>query len=81
MGSDGYVRSCMSTPHKLFHINKYNTFEEAWNSPEYQNFRQAVNTEGMPRGCQNCYQASFANWNKNGSFIQVGNDFAPEWEG
>ena len=26
LGSDGYVRSCMSTSHKLFHINKYNTF-------------------------------------------------------
>lgn len=81
LGSDGYVRSCMSTPHKLFHIDKYSTFEEAWNSPEYQEFRRTVNNDEMPAGCRNCYQASFANWNKRGSFIQVGNDFAPEWEG
>ena len=81
LGSDGYVRSCMSTPHKLFHISKYETFDAAWNSPEYQEFRRTVNTSEMPQGCLNCYQASFANWNRKGSFIQVGNEFAPEWEG
>lgn len=80
LGSDGYVRSCMSTSKKLFHISKYNTFDEMWNSEEYRNFRSRVNKKDMDLPCKNCYQASFANWNKKSAFIQVGNDFAPEWE-
>lgn len=63
LGSDGYVRSCMSTSHKLFHISKYETFQEMWNSMEYQEFRRNVNHNGMNMSCRNCYQASFANWN------------------
>ena len=80
LGSDGYVRSCMSTSHKLFHISKYKTFDEMWNSQEYQDFRSSVNSDGMNASCLNCYQASFANWNKKRSFVQTGMDFAPEWE-
>ena len=80
LGSDGYVRSCMSTSHKLFHISKYKTFDEMWNSIEYQEFRKAVNSSKMNSSCKNCYQASFANWNKKSSFLQMGMDFAPEWE-
>ena len=80
LGSDGYVRSCMSTCKKLFRIDKYNSFDEMWNSTEYQEFRARVNSENMDVPCQNCYQASFANWNKMSSFIQVGNEFAPTWE-
>lgn len=81
LGSDGYVRSCMSTSKKLFHISQYDTFEDMWNSKEYQDFRKKVNTENMDTPCRNCYQASFANWNKRDSFIQVGNKFSPDWEG
>lgn len=81
LGSDGYVRSCMSTSEKMFHINKYSEFHEMWNSVEYQEFRSRVNCNKMETPCKNCYQASFANWNKKSSFIQIGNNFAPEWEG
>ncbi len=80
LGSDGYVRGCMSTSEKLFPVSQYDTFEEMWNSKEYQNFRKTVNTENMSIPCRNCYQASFANWNKRDSFIQVGNKFSPDWE-
>lgn len=80
LGSDGYVRSCMSTSKKLFHISKYSTFNDMWNSEEYQRFRTVVNSDQMEIPCQNCYQASFANWNRRSSFIQIGNEFAPEWE-
>lgn len=79
LGSDGYVRSCMSTSHKLFPITKYKNFDEMWNSLEYQDLRKRVNSENMELSCKNCYQASFANWNRKSSFVQIGNDFAPEW--
>ena len=80
LGSDGYVRSCMSTSKKLFHVEQYQTFDEMWNSKEYQEFRSKVNNSGMELPCRNCYQASFANWNKKSAFIQVGNEFAPTWD-
>ena len=80
LGSDGYVRSCMSTSKKLFHISKYQTFDDMWNSEEYREFRQCVNTENMELPCRNCYQASFANWNRKDSFVQIGNKFSPDWE-
>jgi radical SAM protein with 4Fe4S-binding SPASM domain len=80
LGSDGYVRSCMSTCKKLFHISKYDSFDKMWNSKEYQEFRAKVNSGDMDVPCRNCYQASFANWNKKSSFIQIGNEFAPTWE-
>ena len=81
LGSDGYIRSCMSTPVKLFRVGDYETFAEMWNSPEYQAFRASVNTQEMCMACRNCYQASAANWNKKESFDQRGQTFAPEWEG
>lgn len=80
LGSDGYVRSCMSTCKKLFKVDKYTTFDQMWNSEEYQDFRKRVNNLDMEVPCKNCYQASFANWNKKGSFVQIGNEFAPNWE-
>ena len=80
LGSDGYVRSCMSTSKKLFHISKYKNFADMWNSAEYQDFRSRVNHEDMDTPCRNCYQASFANWNRKSSFLQIGNEFAPNWE-
>jgi MoaA/NifB/PqqE/SkfB family radical SAM enzyme len=80
LGSDGFVRPCMSTPIKLFHIDEYETIDEMWNSPEFVRFREQVNDEtGMPGSCRSCYQSSFANWNKKSSFYQVGREFSPEW--
>jgi len=80
-GSDGYVRSCQSTSKKLFHIDKYNSFMEMWNSIEMQDFREKVNSEKtMPHECTQCYQSSHASWNRREAFIQLGQRFAPEWE-
>lgn len=80
LGSDGYVRPCMSTAEKLFSIDKYDTFEEMWNSEEYQRHRSRVNNENMILSCENCYQSSYANWNKIDSFIQIGKRFSPDWD-
>jgi radical SAM protein with 4Fe4S-binding SPASM domain len=83
LGSDGYVRPCQSTSMKLFHFNKYQNFDEMWNSIEYQDFRKRVNShEDMPLECKACYQSSHANWNRKSSFVQMetGVDFAPKWE-
>ncbi len=80
LGSDGYVRPCQSSATKLFPYSKYDTFEEMWNSAEYQDFRSRVNDpETMPGECKRCYQSSHANWNRKDSFIQVGQQFAPDW--
>lgn len=80
LGSDGYVRPCMSTAQKLFHISQYDDFWSMWNGEEYQRHRKIVNGAAMLSHCANCYQSSFANWNKQESFIQIGQDFAPVWE-
>lgn len=80
LGSDGYVRPCMSTAQKLFHISRYEDFWSMWNGEEYQHHRKIVNGPSMLSHCTNCYQSSFANWNKRESFIQIGQDFAPVWE-
>jgi MoaA/NifB/PqqE/SkfB family radical SAM enzyme len=81
LGSDGYVRACMSSPDKLFHIDQYQDFAAMWNSREYQGWRGQVNVPGaMSPACARCYQSSFANWNQEHAFIQAGNKFAPEWE-
>jgi len=79
LGSDGYVRPCMSSSVKLFHIDKYRNFDEMWNSGELQNWRKTVNSENMHESCANCYQSSFANWNKQYAFNQVTHKFSPEW--
>ncbi len=81
LGSDGYVRPCMSTPLKFFHIDNYETFDEMWNSAELIDFRKNVNEDSsMNISCKRCYQSSFANWNRKNSFYQAGVDFSPEWE-
>ncbi|PKM82386.1 MAG: radical SAM protein [Firmicutes bacterium HGW-Firmicutes-14] len=80
VGSDGYIRPCQSTSLKLFPVNKYNSFNEMWNSDEYQRFRSRVNNlENMPKECKRCYQSSHANWNRRDSFLQINNQYAPEW--
>ena len=81
VGSDGYVRPCMSTPDKFFRFDGEETFAEMWNAEKYQELRCNVNDEQkMSEHCKNCYQSSHCNWNKRESFIQVGMDFAPDWE-
>ncbi len=80
ISSDLTVRPCQSTSLKFFDLDKNKPFMEIWNSEIFQNFRRTVNSSDMPLHCKNCYQSSFANWNKKTSFIQVGNQFAPEWK-
>lgn len=81
LGSDGYVRPCMSTPIKLFNINDYDEFAKRWNSTEYIEFRKKVNNEKlMDKACRDCYQSSYANWNNKEAFIQIEQKFSPEWE-
>ena len=65
---------------KLFPIQRYGSFEEMWNSEEYQQHRRRVNGERMAVPCRNCYQSSYANWNKKESFLQIGKQFSPEWQ-
>lgn len=80
LGSDGYVRPCMSTPVKFFKYDQNKDFMDIWNAPEYQQYRKNVNTEQMDSPCTRCYQSSHCNWNKKSSFIQIGEEFAPNWE-
>lgn len=81
LGSDGYIRPCMSTPIKFFNINDYEKFEAMWNSEDMIRFRERVNnSEKMNETCRKCYQSSYCNWNKKESFVQIGYDFSPEWE-
>lgn len=81
LGSDGYVRPCMSTPVQFFKYDMNRPFMEMWNSEEYQNYRQNVNdNERMDSPCKRCYQSSHCNWNKKESFIQIGEKFSPDWE-
>jgi radical SAM protein with 4Fe4S-binding SPASM domain len=79
LGSDGYIRPCMSSSDKLFHISKYKTFGEIWNSSEYETHRRKVNNPDMSNACKMCYQSSFANWNRKESFLQLSEEFSPNW--
>ena len=81
LGSDGYVRPCMSTPIKFEKYDMSKDFMSIWNSETYQNYRKFVNDEiNMDKPCRRCYQSSHCNWNKRESFIQIGEDFSPDWE-
>lgn len=80
LGSDGFVRPCMSTPEQFFHIDITKPFLEQWNHITLQNHRRIVNLhEEMAEACKNCYQSSHCNWNRKESFLQVGKHFSPEW--
>lgn len=79
LGSDGYVRPCMSTSQQMFSIDQYSNFEDMWNSNEFQRHRLSVNNAKMSISCKNCYQSSFANWNRKESFLQIGKEFSPSW--
>jgi MoaA/NifB/PqqE/SkfB family radical SAM enzyme len=83
LGSDGFVRPCQSTAQKFFDFHDHTNFMDMWNAIEFQIFRETVNqANSMPSQCSNCYQSSFANWNKRSSFLQneVSSDFSPQWQ-
>lgn len=81
LGSDGYVRPCMSTPVKLFRYDKETPFMEMWNAPAFQEYRKSVNeSERMDEPCRLCYQSSHCNWNRRESFIRMGEEFSPTWD-
>lgn len=81
LGSDGYVRPCMSTPIQFFKYEKDRPFMDIWNSEQYQNYRKNVNDNAkMDEPCKRCYQSSHCNWNRKESFIQIGEKFSPDWE-
>ena len=80
IGSDGYVRPCMSTPIKFCNLNSYKNIKDIWNSEYFVNFRRSINAENMAHSCKKCYQSSCANWNKKESFIQTGEEFYPQLE-
>jgi radical SAM protein with 4Fe4S-binding SPASM domain len=81
LGSDGYIRPCMSTPIQFekFDVNK--PFAEIWNSDYYQRYRRIVNdASAMDDPCRRCYQSSHCNWNKKVTWLQQEQHFAPEWK-
>ena len=81
LGSDGFVRPCMSTPVQFFRYDAGRDFMDIWNAPEYQKYRSIVNDSvNMDDPCKRCYQSSHCNWNRKGSFIQIGEQFSPDWE-
>lgn len=80
IGSDGFVRPCMSSAQKLFPISDFSDFYTMWNSEGYQRHRNVVNGSNAHISCTNCYQSSFANWNKKDSFFQMSKHFSPDWE-
>jgi len=81
LGSDGFVRPCMSTPMKFFSIDEYSNVFDMWNSREYIDFRNSVNVLScMPEECKRCYQSSHCNWNKKEAYIQINEHFAPSWQ-
>lgn len=81
LGSDGYVRPCMSTPIQFFQYDRNAEFMDIWNSSQYQKYRETVNNQKeMDSPCKRCYQSSHCNWNREESFIQIGEDFSPIWE-
>ena len=81
LGSDGYVRPCMSTPIHFFEFDKNRDFMDMWNDEKYQNYRNIVNNQNeMDDPCKRCYQSSHCNWNRKESWIQIGENFSPEWE-
>lgn len=80
VGSDGFVRPCMSTPVKFFQYDLNRDFMDMWNAQPYQEYRARVNDAlKMDVPCTRCYQSSHCNWNRPESFIQIGELFSPEW--
>lgn len=81
LGSDRFIRPCMSTPVKYFEYDRTKDFMSMWNAAEYQKYRAIVNdNQKMDEPCRRCYQSSHCNWNRQESFIQTGTSFSPDWE-
>lgn len=81
LGSDGYIRPCMSTPRQFMKFDTSIPFEKFWNCEEYQNYRKIVNDKiCMEETCKRCYQSSHCNWNNKLSYLQINQNFAPEWK-
>lgn len=80
LGSDGFIRPCMSSSEKFFQIDDFSNFDDIWNGQAYVNHRAKVNQYDLPyEPCANCYQSSYGNWNKKESFLQLGKTFSPTW--
>jgi MoaA/NifB/PqqE/SkfB family radical SAM enzyme len=83
VGSDGYIRSCMSSSIKFENIINGcdDIINKIWNGHGLVDFRKTVNGEEkkMNPVCRNCYQSSCANWNMEHSFIQTDKIFSPDW--
>ena len=81
LGSDGFIRPCMSTPIQFEKFDMNKSFDEMWNSPYYQKYRQIVNdSKNMDDPCKRCYQSSHCNWNKKVTWLQMEQNFAPDWK-
>lgn len=81
MGSDRLVRPCMSTPVQFFRYDGDKDFMDIWNAPEYQKYRAGVNNvQKMDISCRRCYQSSHCNWNMKEAFVQIGEQFSPDWD-
>lgn len=81
IGSDGYIRPCMSTSIQFekFDVNK--SFKDMWNSEYYQRYRSIVNESNlMDSPCRRCYQSSHCNWNKRSTWHQMDEQFSPDWK-
>lgn len=82
IGSDGFVRPCMSTARKFFPVSEFSEFSSMWRHPRLADFRRNVNNEEiMDSGCRLCYQSSHANWNRREAFTRIDGSFAPSWQG
>ncbi|MCM1261997.1 MAG: SPASM domain-containing protein [Butyrivibrio sp.] len=76
-----WLSVCMYTPVQFFQHDKSKDFMDIWNVSEYQKYRAIVNTpQEMDKPCRRCYQSSHCNCNRKESFIQVGEQFSPDWE-
>lgn len=81
VGSDRMVRPCMSTPVQFFEYDERKSFMDMWNDEHFQFYRKVVNDEiNMDMPCKRCYQSSHCNWNKKESWLQIGEEFSPNWD-
>ena len=71
----------MSTPVKFFPFDMKRDFMDMWNDGSYRRYRAGVNAAGkMDAPCARCYQSSHANWNRREAFLQMGEQFSPNWQ-
>lgn len=81
LGSDGYIRPCMSTPIQFEKFDMNKSFDQMWNSDFFQRYRKIVNDNSlMDDPCRRCYQSSHCNWNKKVTWLQMEQSFAPDWK-